>query len=264
VAKIAVFTIATNKYFQFWESMVESADKYLFLDDELTFHVFTNINIEASVFNKKLKRTSIIVHKIPNLVWPNATLFRYKYISEYGEDLKYDYFLHIDADMLIVPHINLTIAELLNGSSIALVSHPGYWRVSFPKNLSFYCRNFKYAIKDMILIVKYGNIGTWSKNKKSKAYVKRYNRKKYYCGAVWFGEKSSILRLANELHQYTNFDLEGSNIPTWNDESYLNNWASKNNFRSLTPSFCYEESYKNLEYLNPIIIALDKSRYENS
>ena len=102
----------------------------------------------------------------------------------------------------------------------------------------------------------------WSKNKSNKAFVKRLNRQKYYCGAVWFGKKDSILELANQLQNSTEFDLKNNNIPEWNDESYLNYWASINDHNTLSPSFCFEESYKNLFYLNPIIIALDKRKYD--
>jgi len=153
--------------------------------------------------------------------------------------------------------------EILNGKSIALVMHPGYWRVDFPQKLFFYLKNFKFILKDIFLFIHYGNLGTWSKNRRSRAFVSRSNRRKYYCGAVWFGKKNDILNLATELDTYTDFDLKNKNIPEWNDESYLNYWASKNDFVSLTPSFCYEESYKNLEYLNPFIIAVDKEKYEN-
>jgi len=263
LARVAVFTIATNKYFNYWEVMIKSADKYLFMSDEITFHVFTNIDFDESIFSRQLDRIKIIVHKVPNLVWPNATLYRYKYILNYGEKMDYDYFVHIDADMQVVPHGNSSVEEILNGKSIALVMHPGYWRVDFPQKLFFYLKNFKFILKDIFLFINYGNLGTWSKNRRSGAFVSRCNRRRYYCGAVWFGKKNDILNLATELDTYTDFDLKNKNIPEWNDESYLNYWASKNDFVSLTPSFCYEESYKNLEYLNPFIIAVDKEKYEN-
>jgi hypothetical protein len=43
--------------------------------------------------------------------------------------------------------------------------------------------------------------------------------------------------------------LESNCIPSWNDESYLNYWATQNRFKHFDPSFCYDESYKNLDYL---------------
>lgn len=258
MSKIAVFTIATNKYFEYWKNMVISADKYLFLNDEVTFHVFTNQNQNS--FSTELNRIKVFFHVIPDLKWPHATLYRYKYIYEYGIDLKSDFFIHIDADMIIVPHKSVPISELLGGNEVGLVMHPGYWRVNFPERIIFYINNFNYFLKDLIIITKYGSFGTWCKNKKSKAFVKRINRKKYYCGAVWFGEKKAILKLAKELQIFTESDLKSSNIPAWNDESYLNHWATNNNFKNFDPSFCFDQTYKNLEYLNPVIIALDKNK----
>ena len=115
-------------------------------------------------------------------------------------------------------------------------------------------------MKDIILYIRNGNLGTWCKNNKSSAFVSRAHRKKYFCGAVWFGEKNAILKLAQELATLTDLDTEQNCIPPWNDESYLNYWATKNKFKILDASFCYDENYKNLEYLNPKIIALDKNK----
>ena len=238
--------------------MVISADRYLFMSDDITFHVFTNSDFDLNVFNKNLKRVETVLHKIPDLGWPDATLYRYKYISEYGLDIEADYFVHIDADMLVVPHSSQPIKELLKNKSVALILHPGFWRVRYPKRFYFYAKNVKYIIKDIILYCSYGNLGTWGKNKKSKAYVRRSKRKRYFCGAFWLGEKFAIIKLSSELNTDTNIDLKSGNIPKWNDESYLNSWATKNDFEVLSPELCYEESYKNLEYLNPIIVALDK------
>lgn len=258
MSKIAIFTIATNRYFEYWKNMVKSADKYLFLSDQITFHVFTNHDDNS--FFQELNRVKVVYHKIPDLKWPQATLYRYKYISENGMSLESDFFIHIDADMLILPHKSAPISELLNGNEVGLVMHPGYWRIKFPERISFYVNNPKYFLRDLMVTLQYGNLGTWCKNKNSKAFVKRFDRKKYYCGAVWFGKKIAILNLTRDLHKFTEADLRSNNIPIWNDESYLNYWATNNNFKIFDPLFCFEETYKNLEYLNPVIIALDKKK----
>ncbi len=258
MSKIAVFTIATNKYFELWKKMVKSADRYLFLEDEITFHVFSNF--DQNSFDIELNRVSIVFHKIPDLKWPHATLFRYKYIYEHGQNLEFDYFVHIDADMLIVPHESESIFSILAGEEVGLVLHPGYWRIKFPRRVFFYLNNLKYFLKDTLLILKYGNLGTWSKNRNSKAFVERSKRKKYFCGAVWMGKKSVILELAQKLAEFTDSDLKSNSIPSWNDESYLNYWATRNRFKVLNPSFCYDQDYKNLECLNPKIIAIDKNK----
>lgn len=258
VSKIAVFTIATNKYYELWKKMVKSADRNLFLKDDITFHVFSNF--DQNNFNIELSRVNIVFYKIPDLRWPHATLYRYKYIYEYGQNLDFDYFVHIDADMLIVPHESEAISSILASEEVGLVMHPGYWRIEFPERFYFYLNNLRYFLKDTLLIIKYGNLGTWSKNKNSKAFVERYRRKKYFCGAVWMGKKAAILQLAQKLSELTDSDLMSNSIPSWNDESYLNYWATRNRFKVLNPSFCYDQDYKNLEYLNPKIIALDKNK----
>jgi len=258
MANITVFTIATNKYFEYWKKMITSADRHLFLHDDITFHVLTNFGSQS--FNNELKRVKIVFHKIPDLKWPKATLYRYKFIYEYGMNLESDYFLHIDADMLVVPHDSKPISSLLEQEEVGLVEHPGYWRVNFPEKFFFYSNNLKFLLKDILLFIRNGNLGTWSKNRKSKAFVSRVHRKKYFCGAVWFGKKDAILKLAHELATFTDLDLESNCIPSWNDESYLNYWATQNRFKHFDPSFCYDESYKNLDYLNPKIIALDKNK----
>ena len=168
--------------------------------------------------------------------------------------------MHIDADMLVVPHISTTVNEMLQNKSVALVSHPGYWREEGSERIKLYFKNIKLFIKDAILVIKYGKIGTWSRKKNSHAYVTRSKRKEYLCGAVWFGEKNALLNLARELATLTEIDLLNGAIPEWNDESYLNYWASKNDYTRINPSFCFGENYKHLENINPIIIALDKNQ----
>lgn len=260
MSKIAIFTIATNKYSDYWWKMVKSADRFLFVNDELTFHVFTEKNLDLNRLHKKLKRSKVVVHKIPNLQWPHATLYRYKYIAKFGNGLSDDFIMHIDADMIVVPHRGFKISEFLSNHSVALVRHPGYWRDLFPINIYFYIVNPVYIYRDAKLFIKYGNLGTWSKSKNSRAFISRAKRKEYFCGAVWFGRKKNIVELAQELDNLTDLDLRDGTTPIWNDESYLNYWATNNEKISLQPSFCFAENYKNLLNVEPFIIALEKDK----
>ena len=262
MSKIAIFTIATNEYSNYWWKMVKSADHFLFVNDELTFHVFTEKNLDSKELNKKLKRSKIVVHKIPNLQWPLATLYRYKYIAKFGRTLNDDFIMHIDADMVVVSHKSFMISDILSQQSVALVRHPGYWRYRFPRNICFYFFNPFYIYKDIKLFIKYGNLGTWSKVKNSRAFISRTKRKEYFCGAVWFGKRKDIIKLAQELDNLTELDLKSGTTPIWNDESYLNYWATNNEIMSLQPSFCFAEDYKNLSNIDPFIIAIEKNRNE--
>ena len=172
--------------------------------------------------------------------------------------LESDYFVHIDADMLVVPHDSKPISSLLEQEEVGLVEHPGYWRVNFPEKFFFYSSNLKFLLKDILLLIRNGNLGTWSKNKKSKAFVSRVHRKKYFCGAVWFGKKDAILKLAYELATFTDLDLQCSYIPSWNDESYLNWYASGNKHNELSPLFCSDGKVDQLFVEKPYIKAVHK------
>jgi len=255
---IAIFSVATNIYFEYWKKMVISADRYLFADNIKSFHVFTNRSLDPN-FEKELSNKSRIhIHRISNLQWPLATLNRYKLISEYGPNINNEIFMHLDADMIVVPNQDQDIYSFLIKNQISFIRHPGYWRIKFPERFNFYMNFPKFLIKDLNILVRYGGLGTWSQNRKSHAYVPRKKRNKYFCGAVWFGSKAEILRFTNELSSFTEIDLNQNIIPEWNDESYLNYWTTKNVFTELDPKFCYAENYANLIYLNPTIIAVDK------
>jgi len=260
IKSIAIFSVATNVYFEYWKEMVISADKHLFNENTKNFHVFTNHSIDSS-FEKQLSSQSRIhIHRIPDLQWPLATLNRYKFISEYGPNIDDDVFMHLDADMIVVPNRDHNVYNFLKEKQISLVRHPGYWRVNAPMRSRFYLSFPKFILKDFWAWSKLGGIGAWSTNRESHAYVQRKNRNKYFCGAVWFGEKNEILSFANQLANLTELDLHQDSVPEWNDESYLNLWATKNTFTEIDPSFCYAEVYQNLRYLDPIIIAVDKSK----
>ena len=48
------------------------------------------------------------------------------------------------------------------------------------------------------------------------------------------------------------------NAGMWKVESHLNKWATQNVHSSLPPSFCYDETYPNLNRIDPIIVAVRK------
>ena len=257
---IAIFSVATNIYFDYWKNMVISADKYLFNQNAKHFHVFTDRQVDVNFEKGLSNKSKIHVHKISNLQWPLATLNRYKLISEIGPKIDNQVFMHLDADMIVVPNQDQDLGRFLKKKHISLIRHPGYWRVQFPNRFKFYINFPKFFVKDIILLLKFGGLGTWSRDGKSRAFVQRKNRSKYFCGAVWFGEKAEILKFVKELSTITDIDLDRGSIPAWNDESYLNYWATKNSFVELEPKFCYAEDYANLIYLNPTIIAINKTK----
>ncbi len=248
----AYLTIATNRYVKYWESMVESADTNFTVKDKVIFQVLTDQPEFCSAVAAKLKNVEIIVTQIESLGWPDATLLRYKLYLEYCTSLPALNFAHIDADMLFIKNpLNFTNSQdWING--IALVQHPGYFRTS---NVRL---SPNQRIKDSVLRLRMGALGTWETFEQSKAFVRRNKRKTYVCGGSWMGTKLSFFKLVETLKVSTEFDMQAGVIAKWHDESHLNQWASNNPHTLLPPSFCYDPSYPWLSGSTEIIRAVRK------
>lgn len=102
--KIGLLIIATNKYTQFLQPLIESADNFFLKDFEVTYFVFTNkeINISSS--------RNIVKIDVEHKEWPWMTLGRYKIFSDSYEELsKMDYLFYSDVDMRFVNHVGQEI-----------------------------------------------------------------------------------------------------------------------------------------------------------
>ena len=86
----------------------------------------------------------------------------------------------------IIDHLNMNqygeidFAKLegsLGQKGVALVKHPGYFRPVGIEKLMFYVKNLKYFAKDFKTYIRFGGLGTWERNKESKAFVPRILRK---------------------------------------------------------------------------------------
>ncbi len=255
--KVSVFSVATNIYFDYWLRMYETASKNLFPDAELTFHLFSNIR--PSVPQRELIGTNVVIHEIPDLRWPEATLKRYELIAKNLSQVEADVLVYLDADMLINQVIELGSIYNADTDSVVLVRHPGYWRPSFREDRTFYFRHLDLAIKDSLMWIRFSGIGAWECDQKSQAFVARALRRRYYCGGFWLGNKASIIDFAESMSQRVDKDLSNRITAIWHDESHLNKWATSNSFRSLDASYCFAEGYKNLDRLPQRITAVTKT-----
>ena len=254
--KVSVFSIATNIYFDYWVSLYLSAENRLFPDADVTFHVFTNRVEEKTTLG--LDSKSIVFHKIEDLRWPEATLKRYELIVNEMSRIDADVLMYLDADMLITDHVYLTSIIDVSKDKMVLVRHPGFWRPRFKARPSFYVGNLVIMVKDIMMKIKIGGIGAWETNDKSTAFVSRKNRKLYYCGGIWLGQKDAVLNFAQNLYNNVSRDFDNSITALWHDESHLNRWASKNLFKELNPTYCFAEGYRNLDGLIGKITAVEK------
>lgn len=257
---IGIVSIATNKYIEYWKELVLSADELLFPGADVTFHVFTDNPREAECLQSQLIFKKIVAHKIASYSWPEATLLRYKVIKEHVNVLKHDYLMHLDADMLVNGLVETNILVSPSPSNMTLVLHPGFWRPTGFNRIKFYSRNPFFLIRDLRMFMNIGGLGSWENDSNSSAYVGRKWRKKYFCGAVWFGNRGNFIKMAEELAHNTEEDLKNGIIATWHDESHLNSWATKNGFHALSPTYCFYPYYTNLSGLPNKIEAVDKQK----
>ena len=114
-------------------------------------------------------------------------------------------------------------------------------------------------ISDLLAKLRYGGVGSWEDRKESKAFVARNKRKKYVCGGFWGGDTNSILGMVNELKFAVEEDLKNEIVAKWHDESHLNYWASRNDFRLESPAYCHDELYANLATTKKVVTAVRKT-----
>lgn len=257
---LAVLTVATRHYYEYWERMVRSAEHNLCDDIKVNFHVFTDRYDSVSNFRPTSPHVTVTPHEIENFGWPEATIKRYQIILKFQEEFTEDYLLHLDADMLFKTSLSTLFEELDLEKEITLVLHPGYYRPKRLLRIKFYLQYPRYSLVDCKLKLKLGGVGAWETNKKSRAYVARKYRKHYFCGATWFGPRSKVLEFSDTLAKNVDIDMNSGIMAKWHDESHLNHWAAENNFNILPPSFCFDPTMPQLRKLKEFIRAVDKKK----
>jgi hypothetical protein len=258
---IGILTIATNKYIDYWMEMVESFEKIVSDPKSHTFYVFTDETEKALNFRLIHPGLNIKVITIESMSFPEATLMRYKVYSNFKDELKNEVLMHLDADMLIRDSDFLQLESIAINSlrEIVLVSHPGYWRLKGLAAARTYMSSPTLLLRDFYKWIKKGGIGSWETDASSQSYVPRQLRRNYVCGGIWLGRNHSFKQLCLELSVLTDVDLMNNIMAIWHDESFINMWASKNEFTLLGPSYCFDPTYTHLKSLQNIVEAVNKS-----
>ena len=254
---IDIVTVATNNYVDYWADMVKTAEKFLDVSCHVTMNVFTDNPAWCESIRSCTEKLSIQIFEIESLKWPMATLLRYNLIDKFAPALKSEYIMHLDADMLIKRDFTVPLIHYEDKYDVSLVSHPGYFRPKSFKKIVFYSRNRRFIFRDAIAKIRLGGIGSWEISRESRAYVPRFKRKVYVCGGTWLGKSKAIKEMVAQLSREVDLDLKKGVIATWHDESHLNKWASINKFNLLTPSYCADPTYPQLEGLPIFIEAVD-------
>ncbi|HRN78502.1 MAG TPA: hypothetical protein PLU71_04635 [Candidatus Dependentiae bacterium] len=202
---IGLLIVATGKYIQFVQPLIESARKHFLPHHNITYFVFTEGTPPAG--NDIIK-----IHQ-ERLGWPYDTMMRYKMYAEHADAYKdMDYLFATDADMLFVN----TVGDEILGDRVA-TQHPGF----------------------------VGKRGTYETRSISRAYVKPGEGRYYLAGGFNGGSKDSFLQMAQIITQKILEDLEHNIIAIWHDESHLNRFYIDNPPTIiLNPSYCYPESWQ--------------------
>lgn len=254
--RLGICTIATNVYVPYAKTLIESFIRHAPDDVQTSFFVFTNHPEEFRIPSDR--GVNVIPVETPNYVWPEATLRRFEHISEISSSDSLDCVLWIDADSIVEAPFDENLLRSIQ-KTIALVPHAGFFRGSkFVERIKNYVASPSLLIFDPLTYLRFGGLGSWETRRNSPAFVARKLRKVYFAGGVWGGPSRQMRNLCNELANAVKLNLD--RIPIFHDESYLNEWATRNQHVALDPSYCYVDSLPYLRNLKPIISAVKKEQ----
>lgn len=227
--KICILNIATNKYIQFVEPLLNSIEENFLNGHDISALVFTNHEIEETSDNVKISQ-------IEHEQWPIPTLKRYHYFTKEREYIsQFDYCFYMDVDMRIVDKVG---DEILG--DLVATQHPGFW------------------FKDI-------NEFSYERRPESTAYVPFGEGKMYYAGGFNGGKPEHFLKMSETIVANVEKDFENGLVAVWHDESHMNRYLIDTPPTvELTPSYCYPEAVKfnptgwNVPF-EPKILALEKN-----
>lgn len=204
--KICILNIATNKYIQFVEQLLDSVDENFLNGHDISALVFTNHEIEEISDNVKISQ-------IEHEPWPIPTLKRYHYFLKESDYIsQFDYCFYMDVDMRIVDKVG---DEILG--DLVATKHPGMFNKSPDE-----C--------------------TYERREKSTAYVPYGEGKSYYAGGFNGGKPETFLKMSQQIVKNVDADFKNDLIAVWHDESHMNRYLIDNQpTLELTSSYCFPE-----------------------
>ena len=205
--KICILNIATNKYIQFVEQLLESVEENFLNGHDISALVFTDHEIEEVSDNVKISQ-------IDHEPWPVPTLKRYHYFTKEKEYIsQFDYCFYMDVDM----RIEGKVGDEIFGDLVA-TQHPGFW-----------CKD--------------KNQFSYERRPQSTAYVPEGEGKMYYAGGFNGGKPEHFLKMSQTIVDNVEKDWEKGLIAIWHDESHMNRYLIDNPPTvELNPSYCYPEA----------------------
>jgi len=221
--KVGLLIIATNKYIEFLQPLIKTADEFFLKGYEVTYFIFTNKDIYIETYR------DIVITNLEHKEWPWMTLGRYQiFYDKYDELSKMDYLYYTDADMSFVDDVGFEIL-----SDRVATQHPGY----------------------------YNRRGTPEINPNSLAYVRSDEEMQYFAGGFNGGTSEEYLKMSKTISKNINIDYSKDIIAIWHDESHMNRYLIDNKpTKILDPGYCYGETM-NIPF-DKKLIALNKNHLE--
>jgi len=259
--KIALLTIATNKYIQFAQPLYESVEKHFLKGHTINVFLFTNqVDPRTRQHSKEVaellnayppldpsasgKRVSLYTIEQPHMPWPYITLKRYHIFQRINHSEgsnagsfraffdDFDYVYYSDIDMLFVDDVG----EEIFGDLVA-TCHPGFYNK--PRHL-----------------------WTYENRPASRACVAPHEGRMYFAGGFQGGSAKRYCQAMRDISRAIDDDLQRGIIAVWHDESHWNRYLIDNPPDSvLSPSYCYPESWAWLPFPRKLL-ALDKNHKE--
>lgn len=224
---ILLNVIATNKYIDFAEPVINSTLTNFFLNSNLTIVVHTNEDLPESLVSTD--RVSIIKNKIDHEPWPFTTLRRFEYfltVRELAE--QHDYCFYIDADSLFIDQLT---EDLLPERGTIGTIHP--------------CLTT--------------GPGTPDRNPNSTAYLPYTANNRYFCGGFFGASTSEFLDMSTTISTNIKQDLENDVMAIWHDESHLNKYYYINPPNVILDAPFAIAQNIHTDYENSKILFLDKA-----
>jgi len=199
-ANIGLLIVATGKYINFVEPLINSAKQHFCANHHVTYFVFTDDRLPLM--------DNVVVIPQDRLGWPYDTLMRFAmYYNQKDMLQSMDYLYACDSDMLFTD----TVGDEILGERVATQS-PGY----------------------------IGRRGTYETRPYSTAYVGRHEGKQYFAGGFYGGTTQEFLQLLAQVTANIQIDLQRKIIAAWHDESHLNRYFIDHEPTViLSGSYCY-------------------------
>jgi hypothetical protein len=100
MAELTIFSVATDRYLEFWLELLSSAEKLLDKDLKVQWVLFTNREKDIPTSVTDRLGTNLVTVRFESSPWPMPTLLRYELLASVSEIVEGEIVMHLDADML--------------------------------------------------------------------------------------------------------------------------------------------------------------------